>query len=114
MVMSMPQPNLIFVFADQLRYSSCGYAGDPLAHTPNIDRLAAQGTSFSNAVSSTPVCSAYRASLLTGKYTTSTGMAINELRLSPDHERLEIIATGPPLRAPASRARPAPTPQRAL
>ncbi|TFG88034.1 MAG: twin-arginine translocation signal domain-containing protein, partial [Gemmatimonadales bacterium] len=80
------RPNLVFVFADQLRYASCGYAGDPLARTPNIDRLAAQGTSFSNAVSSTPVCSAFRASLLTGKYTTSTGMVINELRLSPDHE----------------------------
>ncbi len=80
------RPNLIYVFADQLRYFSCGYAGDPLARTPNIDRLAAGGADFQNCASMTPVCSAYRASLMTGKYTTTTGMVINELRLSPDHE----------------------------
>ena len=80
------RPNLVYVFADQLRYMSCGYAGDKLAHTPNIDRLAAGGVDFQNCVSMTPVCSAYRASLMTGKYTTSTGMVINELRLSPEHE----------------------------
>lgn len=80
------RPNLIYVFADQLRLQSCGYAGDESAHTPNIDRLAAQGVSFANAVSSTPVCAAYRASLFTGKHTTSHGMVINELRLSPNHE----------------------------
>ncbi len=79
-----PRPNLIYVFADQLRYLSCGYAGDRRAHTPNIDRLAAGGVDFQNCVSMTPVCSAYRASLMTGKYTTSTGMVINELRLSPE------------------------------
>ena len=33
-------PNIIYVLADQLRYQSCGYAGDEKAHTPNIDRLA--------------------------------------------------------------------------
>lgn len=80
------RPNLIYVLADQLRYLSCGYAGDRRARTPNIDRLAAEGVDFRNCVSMTPVCSAYRASLLTGKYTTTTGMVINELRLSPEHE----------------------------
>ncbi len=87
------RPNLLFVFADQLRLQSCGYAGDAKAHTPNMDRLAAQGVSFANAVSSTPVCSAFRASLLTGKYTTTTGMVINELRLSPDHECFGHVLT---------------------
>jgi len=81
-----PRPNLIFVFADQLRGQSCGYAGDERARTPSIDKLASQGVSFCNAVASTPVCAAYRASLFTGKYTTTTGMVINELRLSPEHE----------------------------
>ncbi len=76
-------PNLIYVFADQLRYQSVGYAGDPKAITPNIDRFAAQGVDFCNAVASAPVCTAYRASLFTGKYTTSHGMVINELRMNP-------------------------------
>ena len=79
------RPNIVYVLADQLRYQSCGYAGDPRARTPTIDRLAREGLSFENAVSSMPVCSAYRASLFTGKYTTSTGMVINELRLNPGH-----------------------------
>ena len=93
MAANASRPNLIFVFADQLRYSSCGYAGDARAHTPHIDRLAAQGVSFANCVSSTPVCSAFRASLFTGKYTTSHGIVINELRLSPDHECFGHVLT---------------------
>lgn len=81
----MPRPNLLFILADQLRVQSCGFGGDRCARTPSLDRLAGQGVAFTNAVSNTPVCSAFRASLFTGKYTTSTGMVINELRLNPDH-----------------------------
>ena len=79
------KPNVLYIMADQLRYQSCGYAGDELAHTPNIDRLATEGIDLSSAVSNMPVCAAYRASLFTGKYSTSTGMVINEIRLNPDH-----------------------------
>ena len=86
-------PNLLYVFADQLRYRSCGYAGDALAHTPNIDELAAESVSFCNAVSGHPVCAPYRASLFTGKYTTSTGMVINELRMNPDHRCIGHVLT---------------------
>ncbi len=78
--------NLIYVFADQLRRFSCGYADDAFAHTPNIDRLAKESLDVRNAVPSTPVCAPYRASVMTGKYQSSTGMVINELRLSPEHE----------------------------
>ncbi len=77
------RPNVVFLLADQLRHASVGYAGDSLAHTPNIDQLAAEGVRFDQAVSNTPVCAAYRASLFTGKYASSTGMAINELRIHP-------------------------------
>ena len=82
------RPNIVYVFADQLRYQSCGYAGDEYARTPNIDRLAAQSCNFHQAISNTPVCAPYRASLLTGKCQSSTGMVINELRLSPGHDTL--------------------------
>ena len=80
------RPNLIYCFADQLRRFSCGYAGDEFAHTPNIDRLARESLDVRNACPSTPVCAPYRASLMTGKFQSSTGMVINELRLSPEHE----------------------------
>lgn len=87
------KPNLVYVFADQLRYSSCGYAGDEYARTPNIDRLAAESCNVHQAVSSTPVCAPYRASLMTGKYQSSTGMVINEIRLSPEHRCLGHVLT---------------------
>ncbi|MCX6345103.1 MAG: sulfatase [Armatimonadetes bacterium] len=87
------RPNIVFVMADQLGYQRCGYAGDSLAHTPNIDLLASQGINFRQAVTSMPVCAAYRASLLTGKYTTSTGMVINEIRMNPHHECLAHVLT---------------------
>lgn len=79
------QPNLLYIFADQLRYFSCGYAGDKKAKTPNIDAFAGDSVNFCNAVSGHPVCAPYRASLFTGKYTTSTGMVINEIRMNPGH-----------------------------
>ena len=80
----MTQPNLIYVFADQLRYQSLGYAGDVRARTPHIDRLAADSMNFANCVSGSPMCAPYRASLCTGNYSSSTGMVINELRINPD------------------------------
>jgi arylsulfatase A-like enzyme len=87
------KPNLIFVLADELRYQSCGFAGDTNAHTPHLDALARQGVTFRNAVSGHPVCAAYRASLFTGKYTTSTGMVINELRMNTNHQFLAQVLT---------------------
>lgn len=79
------KPNLIYIFADQLRYSSVGFNGDAQARTPHLDALAAQCTNLEGAISGHPVCAPYRASLFTGKYTTSTGMVINEIRMKPDH-----------------------------
>ena len=87
------RPNLLYVFADQLRAQSVGYAGDHRAQTPHIDGLADQSVSFVNTVSSMPVCAAYRASLFTGKYTTCTGMVINELRMNPNHGCLGHVVT---------------------
>ena len=89
----MKQPNLIFVFADQLRYFSCGYTGDKQAHTPNIDHLAGESVNLFNAVSGHPLCAPYRASLFTGKYSSSTGMVINELRIGTDHEEFGHVLT---------------------
>ncbi|MCY4538318.1 MAG: sulfatase-like hydrolase/transferase, partial [Chloroflexi bacterium] len=56
-------PNLIYVFADQLRYQSLGYAGDSRARTPNIDRLAGQSLGLCKFVSCRPHCPAPPAAL---------------------------------------------------
>jgi arylsulfatase A-like enzyme len=90
---STQKPNIVFVFADQLRYQSVGYAGDTKALTPNIDQLSTQGANFTNMVSSCPVCAAFRASLLTGKYPSSTGMVVNELRINPNQKSIAHVLT---------------------
>jgi arylsulfatase A-like enzyme len=86
-------PNIVFIMADQLRYQALGYAGDDKAITPNIDKLAAECTDIENFVVSMPVCCAYRATLLTGKYVSSTGMVINELRMNTSHRFLAQCLT---------------------
>jgi arylsulfatase A-like enzyme len=75
------KPNLVYVFADQWRAHATGYAGDPNVHTPNLDRLAGQSVNFANAVSCCPVCTPYRASLMTGQYPLTNGLFLNDLRL---------------------------------
>ena len=87
------RPNVVYILVDQLRCQSLGYASDAKARTPHIDRLASQGVSFRQCVSTMPVCAAYRASLMTGRYPTSTGMVINELRMNPDQRCLGHIVT---------------------
>jgi arylsulfatase A-like enzyme len=63
------RPNLLFIFADQWRAHSCGSARDrDPVHTPRLDALARQSTSFTQCVSNYPVCSPYRAMLLSGLY----------------------------------------------
>jgi len=76
------KPNLVFVFADQWRAQSTGYAGNKDVKTPNLDKLAEQGVNFSNAVSGCPVCSPYRASLITGRYPLSHGVFLNDVLLN--------------------------------
>lgn len=87
------RPNLLIFVADQLSRESCGYAGNPTAITPTIDRLAAQGIEFQNYVVNTPVSSATRATLWTGKYASTTGMIVNGLRLNPNHDALGHLLT---------------------
>ncbi len=85
------KPNLIFIFADQLAYNRLGYNGDKVSLTPFIDSLSKNSLVVDNCVSGHPVCAPYRASLLTGKYTTSTGMVINEIRLSTKHKSIAHV-----------------------
>jgi len=62
------RPNVIWVFGDQHRGQALSCMGDPNVSTPNIDRLAAEGVHFTNAVMGFPLCCPCRGSLLTGVY----------------------------------------------
>lgn len=79
------KPNVIYILTDQWRSSAFGYAGDPVVKTPNIDKFSKEAVIFRNAVSVCPVCTPYRAALMTGRYPTSTGMFLNDLYL-PEKE----------------------------
>lgn len=65
------KPNILFIAVDDLR-PQLGCYGHRQMISPNIDRLAAMGTTFARAYCNVPVCGASRASLLTGLYPTRT------------------------------------------
>lgn len=87
-------PNIVFVFADQWRAQATGYSGDTNAGTPNIDRLAGQSVNFTNAVSGCPVCSPYRASLLTGQYWHKHGIFLNDVPLRAESVTIADVLRG--------------------
>ncbi len=64
-----PRPNIIFIMADDLGYGDLGCFGSDKIKTPNIDRLAAEGTRFTHAYAGSPVCAPSRCVLLTGLHT---------------------------------------------
>ena len=78
----VPRPNVLFVIADQWRASAFGYAGDPNVKTPHIDKLAGRSINFINAIAGVPVCGPTRASLMTGQRPLTTGIFLNDARLS--------------------------------
>jgi len=80
----MAQPNLLFVFGDQWRAQALGYAGDPNARTPRIDRFAAESANFVNATAGTPVCCPFRATLMTGQAPLTHGVMVNDVGIVSD------------------------------
>jgi arylsulfatase A-like enzyme len=73
--------NVLILLTDQWRAQATGYAGDPNVNTPNLDDLAAKSVNFQNAVSGMPVCSPFRASLLTGQRPLTHGVFMNDVQL---------------------------------
>lgn len=73
-------PNIVIVFIDDMGYADIGPFGSPAGRTPNLDRLAKEGRTLTNFYVSTAVCSASRASLLTGCYNLRVGIkgALND------------------------------------
>ena len=74
-------PNVLIILTDQWRAQATGYAGDPNISTPNLDSLAAKSVNFTNAVSGMPVCSPFRASLITGQRPLTHGVFMNDVQL---------------------------------
>lgn len=70
-------PNLLIVFPDQMRAQAQGFMQADPAVTPVLDRFAQESRVFTQAVSNYPVCSPFRAMLMTGKYPHSNGVLAN-------------------------------------
>lgn len=79
--MEIVRPNVLILLADQWRAQATGYSGDPNIRTPHLDSLAAISVNFKNAVSGMPVCSPFRASLLTGQRPLTHGVFMNDVQL---------------------------------
>lgn len=62
------RPNLVVIMADDHGRQAIGCYGSNLIRTPNIDRLAREGTRFAEAMATNSICSPSRATMLTGKY----------------------------------------------
>jgi len=75
-------PNIVFIMADQLAAKALTLYGNAVCKTPNLDRLAGQGTVFENAYSNNPLCVPSRASLLTGRLSPKIGVYDNANELS--------------------------------
>ena len=64
----MSKPNVLWICTDQQRWDTLGCYGNEWVSTPNLDRLAAEGTRFDLAFSQSPVCTPSRGAFLTGRY----------------------------------------------
>jgi arylsulfatase A-like enzyme len=85
------RPNVIFILTDDQGWGDVGYNGHPYARTPNLDRLAAEGTVVANFYVNGTVCSPSRAAFMTGQYPARLGfhshlstLEVNKRRKVPD------------------------------
>ncbi|MGD9646949.1 MAG: sulfatase [Pirellulales bacterium] len=75
------RPNVVLFLADDLGYGDLGCYGHPRFRTPHLDRMAREGTRFTQFNTPAPFCAPTRASLLTGMYPVHCGLPLNP---SPD------------------------------
>lgn len=82
------RPNVIVFLTDQQRWDTTGLHGNPLDLTPNLDRVAREGTHVRYSFTCQPVCGPARSTLQTGLYPTQTGCHVNGIPLSSEHPTL--------------------------
>lgn len=70
----MQRPNILLLYVDQMRWDAVGAIGNDEIITPNLDRLAAEGTTFTHHFVQHPLCMPSRASMLSGQYPATLGI----------------------------------------
>ena len=71
------QPNIIYIMTDQQAFDAMSCAGNPLVHTPALDRLAADGVRFDQAYCAFPLCVPSRAAMFSGRMPHEAGIFVN-------------------------------------
>lgn len=84
------QPNILFIFADDLGWKDVGYQGSDFYETPNLDRLAAGSMVFSQAYACAANCAPSRACLLSGQYTPRHGVYAVDSTLRGPREKMRM------------------------
>ena len=87
----MPKNNVVVFMTDQQRWDTCGFHGNPLGLTPNLDRAAANGTDLHLCFTCQPVCGPARAVLQSGVYPTQNGTFTNGRPLPNDSVTLATL-----------------------
>ncbi len=77
------RPNILLLIGEGLRSDELSFTGNPIIHTPNLDRLGYEGINFKNTFVINALCSPSRATILTGLYSHTTGCLDNRDRLIP-------------------------------
>ena len=77
-------PNILLFIADDMTYSDAGALGNPMVHTPNLDRLAREGTTYTHMFTATAMCSPTRHTIYTGQYPVRSGAYPNHAHAYED------------------------------
>jgi arylsulfatase A-like enzyme len=94
------RPNIVFIVADDMGYADISCYGRQDLRTPNIDRIAAQGTRFTQGYANSPVCTASRVAIITGRYQIRLPVGLEEpisgrtdpkIGLPPEHPTLPSL-----------------------
>ncbi len=85
------QPNIIFIMSDDHAYQAISAYGHRLNKTPNIDRLAKEGSIFTRACVTNSICAPSRAVVLTGKHSFINGKVDNVLPFNWDQDNFPKI-----------------------
>jgi len=99
------KPNIVLLLTDDHPWNEYGFMGSKVAHTPNIDRLAAQSLRFPQGYVTAPVCRPSLGTLLTGRYPHETGIVFNKSpRAADDNNAAHLITKWPTLPGLLQRA----------
>ena len=94
------RPNIVFIVADDMGYADISCNGRRDFMTPNIDRIAVQGARFPQAYANSPVCTASRVAIITGRYQARLPVGMEEpitkvtkpgIGLPPEHPTLPSL-----------------------